>query len=147
MRKFKLKINENNYDVDIVNIEDNVAEVNVNGKTYTVEVDKKIQQTKTPKLVRSVASPSTDIVSSTSKTASPTTPKGVGFIKSPLPGTIIALHIKVGDRVKIGDRLLTLEAMKMENNINSDKEGVISAIKVNARDSVLEGDILIEIGG
>jgi glutaconyl-CoA/methylmalonyl-CoA decarboxylase subunit gamma len=146
MRKFKLKINDNTYEVDIVNIEDNIAEVNVNGKIYNVEVDKKLQQSKTPKLVRSVATPSTDIEGIMIKTAPPSAPKGVGFIKSPLPGTVISILVKVGDTVNVGDRLLTLEAMKMENNINSDKEGVIRAIKVTTRDSVLEGDILIEIG-
>lgn len=146
MRKYKLKINKNVYDVDILNIEDNVAEVNVNGKIFSVEVDKKLQQSKTPKLVRSVATPSTDIEGVMIKTAPPAAPKGVGFIKSPLPGTIISLHVKSGDKVSVGDKLLTLEAMKMENNINSDKEGIVTSIKVNPRDSVLEGDILIEIG-
>ena len=72
--------------------------------------------------------------------------KGVGHVKSPLPGIIINVHVKEGDVVKIGDKLLTLEAMKMENNINSDKEGKIIAVKVQKGDSVLEGDILVEIG-
>lgn len=147
MKKFKLKINDNFYNIDIINIEENTAEVVVNGKEYLVEVDKKIQQTKTPKLVRSFVSPSTDVDTVTSKTAAPNAPKGVGYIKSPLPGIILNINVNIGDKVKIGDRLLTLEAMKMENNINSDKEGTVSAIKVKARDSVLEGDILIEIGG
>jgi len=147
MRKYKLKINQTNYDVDILNIEDNIAQVNVNGKPYTVELDKNIQTSKTPKLVRSVAAPSTDVVAATSKTAAPNAPKGIGVIKSPLPGTILSINVKVGDSVKVGEHLLTLEAMKMENSINSDKEGIIKSIKVNPRDSVLEGDILIEIGG
>lgn len=146
MRKFKFKIKNNNYDVDIVNIEDNIAEVVVNGTTYHVEVDKKIQQTKTPMLVRSKAEPSTDAHKAVARTSSPLSPKGTGTIKSPLPGTIINIHVRVGDVVKIGDRLLALEAMKMENNINSDKEGIIKAIKVNPGDAVLEGDLLMEIG-
>ncbi|MGE5364822.1 MAG: biotin/lipoyl-containing protein [Bacteroidota bacterium] len=146
MKKFKIKINNNSYEVDIRNIEDNTAEVVVNGTTYNVEVDKKIQTSKTPVLVRSKAEPSTDVAKSTARTASPAGPKGVGTIKSPLPGTVLSIQVKVGDAVKVGDRLLTLEAMKMENNINSDKEGVITGIKVNPRDSVLEGDVLVEIG-
>ena len=56
------------------------------------------------------------------------------------------MHVKEGDPVKVGAKLITLEAMKMENNINSDKEGVIKSIKVRQGDSVLEGDVLIEIG-
>ncbi len=146
MKKFKFTINQNKYDVDITDVEDNIAEVVVNGTKYKVEVDKKIQQTKTPTLIRSKAEPSTDISKTVQRTAEPGAPKGVGFIKSPLPGTILTIHVKVGDLVKIGDHLITLEAMKMENNIKSDKEGSVTAIKVNPRDAVLEGDILIEIG-
>ncbi|MCU7491301.1 MAG: biotin/lipoyl-binding protein [Ignavibacteria bacterium] len=146
MKKFRFKINANQYDVDIVNVEDNVAEVVVNGTTYHVEVEQKIQTTKTPTLVRSKAEPSTDIHKSVARTSNPSTPKGTGTIKSPLPGTVLKIHVKEGDFVKIGDRLMTLEAMKMENNINSDKEGLIKAIKVTERDSVLEGDVLMEIG-
>lgn len=147
MKKFKLTIEGNHYDVDIVSIEDNMAEVEVNGVVYKVEVDKKLQQTKTPKLVRSVATPSTESNASIAKTSSPSAPKGAGFIKSPLPGVILNIHKKEGETVKIGERLITLEAMKMENNINADKEGVIKTIKVKVGDSVLEGDTLIEIGG
>ncbi len=146
MKKFKFTIQGNKYDVNILNVEDNIAEIEVNGATYTVELDKVISQSKTPKLIRSVAVPSTDIVSSQQKTSSPTSPKGAGFVKSPLPGVILNIHVKEGDTIKLGTKLITLEAMKMENNINADKDGVIKAIKVKAGDSVLEGDVLIEIG-
>ena len=55
--------------------------------------------------------------------------------------------MKEGDVVKSGDKLLIMEAMKMENNINADKEGTITSLKVKEGDSVLEGDVLVEIGG
>lgn len=145
MKKFKLTINGNQYEVDIVNIEDNIAEVEVNGTKYQVEVDRKIQPVKTPRLVRSVVSPSTDVVSSVAKTARPDQLKGAGNIKSPLPGVILHVHVKEGDIVKISDKLLTLEAMKMENNVNADKSGKIISVKVKPGDSVLEGDLLIQI--
>ena len=128
MKKFSFTINGNAYDCEIKNVEDNVAEVEVNGVSYAVEFDRVLETTKTPKLVRSEAIPSTDISKSEQKTSSPAGPKGSGFIKSPLPGTIIDLHVKVGDSVRAGDKLLTLEAMKMENIINSDKSGKIVTI-------------------
>jgi biotin carboxyl carrier protein len=146
MKKFKFTIQGNEYDVEIMNVEDNLAEIEVNGTTYKVEVEKKLQQTKTPKLVRSVVSPSTESHASTAKTSSPSSLKGAGHVKSPLPGTILNVFVKEGDTVKIGDRLLILEAMKMENNINADKEGIIKSVKIRVGDSVLEGDTLIEIG-
>lgn len=145
MRKFKLTINGNIYDVDIQNIEDNIAEVDVNGTLYKVEVDRSIQAVKTPKLVRSVSVPSTESTPSTAKTASPSSPKGTGSIKSPLPGVVLDIHVHNGDMVKIGQKLITLEAMKMENNIDSDKEGRVT-LKVSKGDNVMEGDVLILIG-
>lgn len=146
MKNFKFTIQGNKYDVKVLDVEDNIAEVDVNGTIYKVEVDRKISTTKTPRLVRSVAVPSTESVPSQLKTSAPTTPKGAGFIKSPLPGVILDVHVKEGDKVTPGTRLITLEAMKMENNINADKAGVVKSLKVKKGDSVLEGDILIEIG-
>ncbi len=143
MKKFKFKIHGNDYEVEILQLEDNIAEVDVNGSTYTVEIQQEVKATKTPKLVRPKAIPSTE--TTVTKTSKPGEKKGVGRIKAPLPGTILEIKIKVGDKVKLGDKLLVMEAMKMENNINADKEGVVSAVKFNVGDSVLEGDVLVEI--
>lgn len=55
------------------------------------------------------------------------------------------VYVKTGDEVKKGDNLMVLEAMKMENNIQAEKDGQISAVKVHPGESVLEGDVLIEI--
>jgi biotin carboxyl carrier protein len=146
MKNFKFTINGNEYGAEIVSIEENIAEVSINGVTYKVEIDRKLQPIKTPKLVRTMAVPSTDSHPSVSKTASPSAPKGTGNIKSPLPGVILDIFVREGDIVKIGQKLLMLEAMKMENNINADKEGRVTSIKVAKSDSVMEGDILIVIG-
>jgi glutaconyl-CoA/methylmalonyl-CoA decarboxylase subunit gamma len=146
MKSFKFTINGNEYDAEILGIEDSTAEVTVNGVTYSVEIDRKMQTVKTPKLVRTLAVPSTDSHPSGSKTASPSAPKGTGTIKSPLPGVILEIYVHEGDTVKIGQKLLMLEAMKMENIINADKEGHVVSIKAGKGESVMEGDILIVIG-
>jgi biotin carboxyl carrier protein len=146
MKNFKFTIQGNKYDVKVLDVDENVAEIEVNGTLYQVEVDRKITATKTPRLVRSVAVPSTDTTPSQLKTSAPSSPKGAGHIKSPLPGVILDVHVREGDKVTPGTKLITLEAMKMENNINADKSGTIRSIKVRKGDSVLEGDILIEIG-
>jgi biotin carboxyl carrier protein len=146
MKKFKFKINGNQYNAEVLSIEDNIAEIEINGTKYIVEVDKDMQPVKTPKLVRSVSVPSTDAHPSVAKTSNPSSPKGAGTIKSPLPGVILELFVKEGDMVKIGQRLLVLEAMKMENNIEADKAGIVVSIAKNKGDSVMEGDILMVIG-
>ncbi len=145
MKKFSFTIRGNKYDVELQNIEDNIAEIDVNGSKYEVEIHKEIKTSKTPKLVRPKVFPSGS--GDKAKTSKPAERKGSGGIKAPLPGTILDLKIKVGDEVKAGDVLLIMEAMKMENNIKADRAGTISALKVNVGDSVLEGDLLVEIGG
>lgn len=144
MKEFKIKINGNDYNVQINNVDGNFAEVEVNGTPYKVEIDRELKQTKTPKLVRPEAVPSTDSHPSVAKTTSPGTATS-GSVKSPLPGTILSIAVREGDVVKVGQRLLVLEAMKMENNIDSDKEGTIKSIKVRQGDSVMEGDVLLVI--
>ncbi len=144
MKKFKFNIRGNKYSVEILNIEDDVAEIEVNGSKYQVEIEKKIKEAKTPKLVRPKVVPTGG--QSRPRTSNPSGTKGVGFIKAPLPGTIIEVKVHVGDEVKNGDTLLIMEAMKMENNIKSDKSGKVVSLKINNGDSVLEGDVLVEIG-
>ena len=146
MKRYKFKINGNSYDVKIDSIEENHAVVDVNGVSYEVELEKKSTVIKTPKLVRSVAVPTTDSSAATAKTSSPSAPKGGGTIKSPLPGVILKLHVKVGDVVNLSQELVTLEAMKMENSIQADKAGVVQVIHFNTGDSVMEGDVLLTIG-
>lgn len=146
MKRYKFKINGNSYDVRIDSIEENQAVLEVNGVSYEVELEKKSSVAKTPKLVRSVAVPSTDSSQAVAKTSSPSAPKGGGTIKSPLPGVILKVHVKVGDSVNLSQELITLEAMKMENSIQADKAGVVQAIHFNTGDSVMEGDVLLTIG-
>lgn len=146
MKRFKFTINGNVYEVEIQNIDGNLAEVEVNGTSYKVEVDKQLQPTKTPRLMRTVSVPSTDVAPSTAKFASPTSPKGTGSIKSPLPGAILDVFVKEGDQVKIGQKLILLEAMKMENNIHADKEGKVLTLNARKGDNVMEGDVLLIIG-
>jgi glutaconyl-CoA/methylmalonyl-CoA decarboxylase subunit gamma len=145
MKKFKFTIHGNQYDVHIMSVEDNIIDLDVNGTEYKVEVDKTFQAIKTPRLVRQRAIPSTETTPSEG-TGTRIQSKGTGLIKSPLPGTILNIFIQPGDTVRIGQKLMVLEAMKMENNIDSDKDGKVMAIKVRQGQQVMEGDVLIEIG-
>jgi glutaconyl-CoA/methylmalonyl-CoA decarboxylase subunit gamma len=136
MKKFNFKIRGNEYGVHIKSIEENIAMIEVNGSVYEVEIEREIKPTKTPTLVRKVVSKEENIQK---KEGGSTTP-----IKAPLPGKILKINIGAGDIVKKGDVLLTMEAMKMENNVLASKDGVVESIKVQPGDSVLEGDVLLE---
>ncbi|MEZ5196446.1 MAG: biotin/lipoyl-containing protein [Bacteroidales bacterium] len=139
MKKFKFTIQGNNYDVEVLKIEDNIAKVEVNGTRYEVEVHKELKHTKTPVFVRQEVPSPTRSETKIKKSI------GATPIQAPLPGNIMQVFVKVGDEVKKGDKLLMYEAMKMENNILAEKDGHIITVKVHVGDSVLEGDTLIEI--
>ena len=64
-------------------------------------------------------------------------------IKTPLPGVIIDIKVNVGDTVTKGQTVVILEAMKMENNINSDKDGKVASIAVAKGDTVADGAVLV----
>ncbi len=145
MRKYKFTIHGNEYEVHIKNVEDNVIDLEVNGSSYEVEVDKAIQPAKTPKIVRSRVTHAKDSKPEEGTgLKQPVAP--AGKIKSPLPGTIISISVKEGDTVKVGQKIMVMDAMKMENNIDSDKDGKVVSIPVRPGQSVMEGDTLIEIG-
>jgi len=65
-------------------------------------------------------------------------------VTSPLPGTVIAIMVHLGDQVKYGQDLITLEAMKMQNAIRATRDGKISNIYVNVGDQVRHGQVLVE---
>ena len=143
MKEYKYKINGTVYNVTVGDIENNMAQVEVNGTPYKVEME----QTVAPVAVstpRPSAAPRP--VSGEKVIAKPTTTGGAGAIKAPLPGVVLDIKVNVGDAVNAGDTVVILEAMKMENNINADKSGVVKSISVNKGDSVLEGAELLIIG-
>jgi len=143
MKEYKYKINGNVYKVAIGDIEDNIAHVEVNGTSYKVEMEKAPKETAKP-VVRPVAKPVA--AAPASPVAKPAAASaGKSGVKSPLPGVILDIKVNVGDTVKKGQVVIILEAMKMENNINADKDGKITAINVNKGDSVLEGTDLVII--
>lgn len=139
MKKFKFSISGNTYDIEVKEFEKNVALVEVNGTQYTVELQQEIQKTKTPTLIRAeVPVSGGDKIEKRESGAS--TP-----VLAPLPGTILEIFVKPGDVVKKGQNLLLMEAMKMENKIQSEKDGVVESVRVNRGSSVLQGDVLIEL--
>lgn len=141
MKKYKFTIRGNDYDVHLKDIEDNIAELDVNGTIYEVEIHGEVKSSKTPKLIRK---PVEQMPGEGQIKKAETT--GKHKVTAPLPGTILKLNVHVGDVVTEGQNLLVMEAMKMENQVQTSKAGEVTAIKVNVGDSVLQDDVLIEIG-
>lgn len=144
MKEYKYKINGNEYSVVINSIEDGLADIEVNGTPYKVEILADKKKVSKPAIKRPT-------VTAAPVAAAPVAPaasaggQGTG-VKSPLPGVILDVCVQVGDEVKVGQKVAVLEAMKMENNINADRDGKIVAVKVNKGDSILEGSDIVIIG-
>jgi biotin carboxyl carrier protein len=148
MNEFKIKINGNDYNVVINNVEENTIDVEVNGLPYSVEMEKPLRKKTAvkPAVTRSVENTVSAPTVQVAKPSEVSAGGAAGAVKSPLPGVILEVFVKVGDSVKAGQKVLVLEAMKMENTINSDREGKVIEVKAQKGDSVLEGSDLVIIG-
>ena len=158
MKKYQYKVQGVDYEVEIAEVEGKIARVNVNGIPFEIEMQKPINAAKHPALAatKRVAAPVAPAEAPVTNTAAPepakpapqaAAPAGAGnAVKAPLPGTIIAINVKVGDQVNVCDVVIVLEAMKMQNNIEAEFAGTVKAINVNNGDSVMEGSVLLTIG-
>jgi biotin carboxyl carrier protein len=147
MKKFKFTIDGVSYSVNVKSVEGNKAEIEVNDKAYEVGLEQEVNTLKTPILVRKEVQtkPGENKISVKAAPAHPSNKPSANGLKAPLPGSIIRVAVKVGDTVKEGDLLLVMESMKMENNILSEKNGVIKSINVENGQAVLQDDILLEL--
>ena len=149
MNKFEYKVQGVDYEVEIEEMEGNIAKVSVNGIPFEVELKQPINPAKAitrPKVVAPVAA-AAPAPAPAARPAAPAAPAGAGAaVKAPLPGTISSINVKVGDKVNVGDTVLVLEAMKMQNNIEAENSGTVTSILVNQGDSVMEGATLFTIG-
>ena len=138
MKEYKYRINGNEYTVAVNEVCDTTAKVTVNGEEYTVEWEKPVEEKPVVKVQPAAAKPAP---APAAKPAAATAVDGHA-IKTPLPGVIIDVKVNVGDTVAKGQTVVVLEAMKMENNINADRDGKVTAIQVAKGDTVADGAVL-----
>jgi biotin carboxyl carrier protein len=140
-KEYKYTINGNAYEVAIGEIVENEAVVTVNGEEYKVAWEPEAEPEKKV-VVRKAAAEPAESDSAAGEGGAVNTNNA---IKSPLPGVITSINVNVGDEVKAGDILLVLEAMKMANNIEAEKDGKVTAICVKPGQSVMEDDALVVV--
>ena len=150
MNKYQYKVQGVNYEVEIAEVEGNIAKVNVNGIPFELELQKPINAAKHPTMstpkVQAPVAPAAPVQQPQPAAAPQAVPVGGGnAVKAPLPGTITDLKVQVGQQVNVGDTLVVLEAMKMQNNIESEYAGQVKAILVKPGDTVMEGAIMLTI--
>ena len=157
MTKYQYTVKGVDYEVEIQDIEGDIANVTVNGIPFEVEMKQPVkagkQKVKLSEERRAEGSEERRVKSEESNSSSasaantssaPTAAAGKPVV-APLPGTINEIKVKVGDKVNAGDTVVILEAMKMQNNIEAETSGTITSINVNKGDAVMEGDTLVTI--
>jgi len=139
MKKFKFKINGSEYEVTVNEVEKNIAEIEVNGTPFVVEIEQKDKP--------SMSSMRTKIAGKVEPISTPNRQVIASIIKAPLPGNIMKILVTSGQSVKRGDVLLTMESMKMENNILAENDGIVKNIYVQAGQSVLQDEMMMDLEG
>ena len=165
--KYQYTVKGVDYEVEIQDIEGNIANVTVNGIPFEVEMKQPVkagkQKVKLGGTANEGASSSSSAPQSAKASADLQSAASSGQtgdagdagdagkaatgkpVVAPLPGTINEIKVKVGDKVNAGDTVVILEAMKMQNNIEAETSGTITGINVNKGDAVMEGDTLVTI--
>ncbi|MHC1732562.1 MAG: biotin/lipoyl-containing protein [Bacteroidales bacterium] len=142
MKNYMFRINGNQYEVELLEIDGNMAKIEVNGTIFDVEMQREI-----PKINSVVASaPAQQRQVKETKPAPEKSPGGkASEVRAPLPGVIIQVLVRPGDEVKAGQTVCTLETMKMENAIKADSGGKVTAVNINVGQSVLQDEVLVLI--
>ncbi|WP_456367383.1 biotin/lipoyl-containing protein [Thermococcus sp.] len=149
MAKVKVIVDGVEYEVEVEELPGGKFRVSFEDREYTVEAKGLGIDVSTLSAPANVSVPTSTPAPSppASLPATPApTPAGEGVVVAPMPGKVLRVLVREGERVKTGQGLLVLEAMKMENEIPAPKDGVIKKILVKKGDTVNTGDPLIEIG-
>jgi glutaconyl-CoA/methylmalonyl-CoA decarboxylase subunit gamma len=149
-RSVKVTVNGKSYLVEVMgSLTSSPVTVHVNGRPYVVDVKAAEVVTKPTSapaanldtVVRETAAPQ--------KAPLPAGPIGprILSLRAPMPGVITEVLVQPGDRVKYGQPLCTLEAMKMKNAVRSPRDGVVASIEISAGQTVAHGQVLVNFQG
>ena len=173
--KYKIAVNDQKFEVEINDIKEGIAQVNVNGQPFDVLIENYEDIAAGSPTLRptpsGVAAPVTDKAPAPSLKPAPTPPKvstpakdrieaptkpaaapapqkaqAKGEIVAPIPGRIMDVKVKVGSPVVKGQTVATMEAMKMENNIASTMDGIVQEIRVQKDSEVATGEVIMIVG-
>lgn len=143
-KEYKYKINGIKFNVLVDDPHNNTVHVEVNGVPYTVELEKApVSKPMLSPVLKPEKAPRTETGGKVLGT--PVVDSAPGYVvKAPLPGTIMNINVKVGDKVEAGATVCVLEAMKMENDVHTPKGGTVKKILVSVGDAVpQDGEIMI----
>lgn len=127
--KMKIDLKGKSYEVEISNADEGKIKVKVGDKEFVFNDDTQLAGPEKPRIAQAYLPQKKDFKEKE--------------IKSPIAGIVSEIFVKEGDKVKGGDKILLLSAMKMENEIVSEQEGKVKEVKVKKNQQVGSGAILI----
>jgi len=144
VKKYKVSIDGKTFEVDLSRLDDDIAHVNVEGRLYEVHVEPPESEPAVTRITRTQAP--APAVSAPPAASAPPAPTGAGprsVILAPIPGLILEVLVKPGDRVKARQTVVRMETMKMENEIQSSRDGTVKEVRVRQGMEVNQGQVLV----
>ena len=139
----RIRVGDHWYSVEIGDLSYSPVEVTVEGETFHVEVDGlPPRPADGPRPQRGRP---TELVQPPTRRPGAAADPSDSNLRSPMAGRVIAIMVRPGDQVSVGDEVCVVEAMKMEQSIRAVRSGVVKAIHVQPMDSVSANDLLIEL--
>lgn len=154
MNEYVLTINQKEYRAEVGEINAEFALIRVDGQEFRVDLKQlglsKLMPAATPAAEARPAVPAAaPAIGVAPAPAAPAPAAAAGeassLVKAPLPGLIIDIKVREGDKVKAGQNIIVMEAMKMENQIQATTDGTVKKIFVKKGDNVAEGIAMVEI--
>lgn len=142
--KYTVKIGEQTFEVEVGDVQARPILVMVDGETFEVQPEEAQAVAPVAAAAPVMASAPAAPVAAPKPAAPAVAVNRAKAVVSPLPGTITAVAVKVGDNIKPGQEMMTLEAMKMKNAIRANREGIVAAIHVSVGDTVSHNQPLLE---
>ena len=146
-KKLQVKVNGKSFEVEVSDFSGGSADVTVNGTQYAIEIEEAGGAVAAP--VARAAAPAPAKASAPASPATQAAPVAIAsagatdVISSPMPGVIMDIRVKPGDKVAAGDTVCALEAMKMKNMIRSTREGTVASVEVTDGQRVPFGAVII----
>lgn len=152
MKKYQIRVNDQEYHVEIADLSARPVRVNVEGEWFEVwpEENHLAPRPAAPLPSQEVTPRQNPVPPPAGETTSNGTPsetsraRNSNAIKSPLPGVITAIHITLGEEVSAGQPVCVVEAMKMNNVVRATTNGKVVAVRVTVGQHVKHHDVLVE---